>query len=244
MNAPRLFVTQDLIDQADIALERDQAHYIASVMRRSVGDVVRLFNGRDGEWLARIEVATRKGVILKCAERTRAQISVPDSELLFAPVKKTRTNFIIEKATELGARTIRPVMTTRTNSERVRTDRLNLIAREAAEQTERLDLPQIGNVEKLGAVLSAWENRLLIFCDEAGDATPILEAVQDRGPGPVSILIGPEGGFTSEERTQIRSIPGALPVSLGPRILRADTAAIAALTLWQSVHGDWVSFSN
>ena len=244
MNAPRLFVTQDLTDQADIALERDQAHYIASVMRRGVGDEVRLFNGRDGEWLAHIKVATRKGVILKCTERTRDQVSVPDVELLFAPVKKTRTNFIIEKATELGARSIRPVMTTRTNAERVRNDRLNLIAREAAEQTERLDVPQIGDVTKLGAVLSAWADRVLIFCDEAGDAKPMLDAARTSGPGPVSILIGPEGGFTPEERTQIRDIPGALPVSLGPRILRADTAAIAALTLWQSVHGDWSYFQT
>jgi len=241
MSTPRLHITQDLTDQADIALDRDQAHYIASVMRRGVGDDVRLFNGRDGEWRARIDVATRKTVILSCVERLRDQTSGDDIELLFAPVKKTRTNFIAEKATELGVRTIRPVMTTRTNAERVRTDRLQLIAREAAEQTERLDLPHVGEVEKLNAVLSGWESRTLIFCDEGGDAQPMLEAIQKVERGAVSILIGPEGGFSPEERVQIRAIPASISVSLGPRILRADTAAIAALTLWQSVHGDWCS---
>lgn len=251
MNIPRLHVTIDLADAALVPLDRDQTHYLASVMRRGPGDPVRLFNGRDGEWRAVVLEASRKAVMLQCETRLRAQVAVPDLELLFAPVKKTRTDFIVEKATELGARSIRPVKTAYTNAERVRLDRMVSIAREAAEQTERLDLPQIGEVEKLAAILAAWGDRPLIFCDEAGDAAPMLDALRHLSPSPsgegrggaalpaASILIGPEGGFSPQEREQIRALESAIPVTLGPRILRADTAAIAALTLWQAACGDW-----
>ena len=410
MNDPRLFVTYALGPDASVVLDRDGAHYLVSVMRRGTGDTVRLFNGRDGEWSAEIAEAGRKTARLVCRAQRREQVVGPDLELLFAPVKKARTDFIVEKATELGARRIRPVITARTIAERVRTDRMLAITREAAEQTERLDLPVVEEAEKLDGVLAAWPERPLFFCDEAGDARPMLEAVlalshptptipsrggsgaspsppgegrgggrppspainlerarrmrgeptdaewalwkilrdlkqpglhfrrqavigpyiadfaclsakliveadggqhggpddirrdqwfaqngyrvlrlwnndiidnpegvwsrirgfldeaahptptlpsrggssADPSPSPpgegrgggrlpmaASILIGPEGGFTPEERARIRALPHAIPVTLGPRILRADTAAVAALTLWQAACGDW-----
>ncbi|MEE2565998.1 16S rRNA (uracil(1498)-N(3))-methyltransferase [Hyphobacterium marinum] len=265
MTIPRLHVVDTLGPRKRIALDRDATHYLVSVMRRAAGDSVRLFNGRDGEWEAVVTAASRKSAELECRTQRREQSFPPDVELLFAPVKKARTDFIVEKATELGARSIRPVITARTIADRVRTDRLSALAREAAEQTERLDLPVIAEAEKLDRVLDGWGERTLIFCDEAGDARPMLEVVQElahptptlpsrggglalspspsgegRGGGQgVSILIGPEGGFAPEERERIRAVPKAIPVTLGPRILRADTAAAAALTLWQAVCGDW-----
>lgn len=239
MTIPRLHVVDTLGPRKRIALDRDATHYLVSVMRRAAGDSVRLFNGQDGEWEAVVIAASRKAAELECRSQLREQSLPPDLELLFAPVKKARTDFIVEKATELGVRTIRPVITARTIADKVRTDRLSALAREAAEQTERLDLPAIDDAEKLDVVLGKWGSRPLVFCDEAGDARPMLEVVQDLGRQPVSILIGPEGGFTPEERDRIRAIHEAIPVTLGPRILRADTAAAAALTLWQAACGDW-----
>lgn len=240
MTDPRLYCGTPLRAGAEIRPGRDESHYLVSVMRRKAGDKVRLFNAQDGEWSAVIIAADRKGVVLQAGDKLRAAQGVPDLDLLFAPVKKTRTDFIVEKATELGARRIRPVLTQRTIAGKVRIDRLAALAREAAEQTERFDLPEIFEAEKLSAVLDGWPtDRILIFCDEAGDALPMAEALRDRVINRAAILIGPEGGFTPEERERIRSLPSALPVSLGPRILRADTAALAALTLWQSGCGDW-----
>ncbi len=242
---PRLFVDASLSQGASLTLERDQAHYLVSVMRRQPGDSVRVFNGRDGEWRAVLASAGKREARLEIAERLRAQSVPPPLTLYFAPVKKARTDFIVEKATELGARAIIPVLTRRTNAERVRTDRLSALAREAAEQTERLDVPDIGEPVKLEALLDAWpEGQRLIFCDETG-GVPMLEALQAVREGALqpletwSILIGPEGGFAPEEGERLRALPGVLAVSLGPRILRADTAAAAALTLWQAAMGDW-----
>ncbi len=420
---PRLFVDAPLSQDAALTLERDQAHYLVSVMRRQPGDSVRVFNGRDGEWRAVLASAGKRDARLELAECLREQSVPPPLTLYFAPVKKARTDFIVEKATELGARAIVPVLTRRTNAERVRTDRLSALAREAAEQTERLDVPAIGEPVRLDALLDAWpQDQRLIFCDETGGA-PMLEALlaeregerfqvsadgqfieappdpngfragarrpepharalaqarlwtllkdikipgahfrrqapigpyvadfaclsrnlvieldggghggrRDRerdawmeaqgyrvlrfwnselfenangiaeeiaealhhptptlpsrggGSGSASdqrsvesaakalppppgegrggggglsgmdgggsyrsrslqswaILIGPEGGFAPEERDRLRAMPGVVPVSLGPRILRADTAASAALSLWQAVLGDW-----
>jgi 16S rRNA (uracil1498-N3)-methyltransferase len=242
MNSPRLYCAQALAAGLRLELPRDESHYLISVMRRREGETVRLFNAKDGEWSAAVVAADRKRAGLEVGVRLRAPYPVPDLELLFAPVKKNRTDFIVEKATELGVRTIRPVITQRTIADKVRTDRLSALAKEAAEQTERLDLPDIVAAERLEACLDQWpDRRPLIFCDEAGDAPLMPEALSERAPGPISILIGPEGGFTPEERARIRSLPGAIAVTLGPRILRADTAAVAALTLFQAHHGDWAA---
>lgn len=240
MSDPRLYCDHSLSDGVEILLDKDASHYLVSVMRRREGENVRLFNGKGGEWLARISAANRKGASLVVGQQLREPASVPDVELLFAPVKKARTDFIVEKATELGVRRIRPVITRRTIADKVRTDRLSALAREAAEQTERFDLPEISEAETLDRALAGWPaDRALIFCDEAGDAAPLAAALAGLGSGKVAILIGPEGGFTPEERGQIRAVPNAIPVSLGPRILRADTAAAAALTLYQAHCGDW-----
>ncbi|MFN3835760.1 MAG: 16S rRNA (uracil(1498)-N(3))-methyltransferase [Glycocaulis sp.] len=250
---PRLFLDTPLEAGARITLERDQAHYLVNVMRREQGSGVRVFNGRDGEWRAVLAEASKRAAVLEVTTRLREQAGVPDVTLCFAPVKKARTDFIVEKATELGAARIRPVITRRTQSERVRVDRLQAIAREAAEQTERLCLPEIAEPVSLDQMLDQWPAATrLIFCDEAGEgegpwggeagrAMPMAEMLRaetDTG-GPWAILIGPEGGFAPEERDRLRGLDFVRPVTLGPRILRADTAALAALTLWQAALGDW-----
>lgn len=253
VTTPRLFVDAPLSDGAALSLPREQAHYLVNVMRREAGSPVRVFNGQDGEWQAVVAEASRKNAVLEVETRLREQSGVPPLTVCFAPVKKTRTDFIIEKATELGAAIIQPVITRRTQSERVRTDRLQTLATEAAEQTERLCLPQIGEPVTLERLLADWPaGHRLIFCDEAGDgegawggpqgrAQPLLAmlAAEPDPSGPWSILIGPEGGFDDAERAHLRSLPFVRPVTLGPRILRADTAAITALTLWQAALGDW-----
>jgi 16S rRNA (uracil1498-N3)-methyltransferase len=163
----------------------------------------------------------------------------PDLDLVIALVKRTRLDTIVEKAAELGVARIRPVITERTNADHVREDRLRAIAVEAAEQTGRLDVPQVLATEKLEKVLAGWDDRALMFCDEAGDARPALDALAGAAEGPWAVLIGPEGGFSPAERERLRAMPRTVAVSLGPRILRADTAAISALTLWQAARGDW-----
>jgi 16S rRNA (uracil1498-N3)-methyltransferase len=249
---PRLFVGQDLAAGQAVALPKEDVHYLVNVMRRGAGDTVRLFNGRNGEWRAGIVEASRKAALLEPVEQTREQCSVPDLWLLFAPVKRQKTDLVVEKATELGAAEIRPVSTARTQSDRIKTDRFRLIAKEAAEQTERLDLPRVHELDRLDHVLDGWDPaRRLIYCDEAGDedgvpwggargrGRPMLEALSAIEPGPAAILIGPEGGFSPEERGRLRRLDFVVPVTLGPRVLRAETAAIAALTLWQALAGDW-----
>jgi 16S rRNA (uracil1498-N3)-methyltransferase len=235
----RLFTPHDLAAGAPLSLEADAARYLVSVMRRGVGDEVALFNGRDGEWRATLAVVAKRAVQLEVHERTRPQEQGPDLELMVAVVKRSRLETIVEKAAELGARQVRPVLTARTNAETVRIPRLQAIATEAAEQTGRLDVPQILAPVRLDALLASWdEGRRLMFCDEGGDARPALQALAGQPPGPWAILIGPEGGFSSEERARLRGLAYATPVGLGPRILRADTAAISALTLWQAALGD------
>jgi len=239
----RLFTPHDLFAGADLALDQGQSHYLASVMRQGVGDEVLLFNGRDGEWRARIGAVTKRGVAVKAQALARPQAMGPDLDLVIALVKRGRLETIVEKAAELGARRVRPVVTERTNADRARVERLTAIATEAAEQTGRLDVPQVAEPVKLDRLLKDWEApRRLLFCDEAGDARPIPEAVEGQARGaPWAILIGPEGGFSAAERQRLRALPYAVPASLGPRILRADTAAISALTLWQSALGDWTA---
>ena len=238
----RLHVAADLSQDVALGLDHGQSHYLTSVMRRAVGDEVLVFNGRDGEWRAAIEVSGKRGVILRPKALERRQAFGPDLDLVIALVKRSRVETIVEKAAELGARRVRLVITERTNAERTRVDRLAAIAAEAAEQTGRLDVPEIFEPVKLAKLIEGWEApRRLLFCDDAGDARPVLQALEGAAPAPWSILIGPEGGFSPSEREALRNLPYATPATLGPRILRADTAAISALTLWQAAQGDWRS---
>ena len=233
----RLHVTPDLSAGAAVAPTLDQSRYLTQVMRLKLGDDLLIFNGRDGEWRATIAEILKKGVVLRAGDQVRPQTLGPDLELIVAVVKKSRVETIVEKAAELGARRVRLTVTQRTKVEHVRLDRLDAIAIEAAEQTGRLDVPTVDDPEKLAAILDGWDGaRRLMFCDETGGA-PVAAAVTE--PGPWAILIGPEGGFSPEERERLRALPFTTAVSLGPRILRADTAAIAAMTLWQAAVGDW-----
>lgn len=234
----RLFLEADLRAGETVDIPREQTHYLGNVLRKSAGDPVRVFNGRDGEWRAEIEKIDKKGGRLTLIELLRPQIEVPDITLMFAPIRKHRTSFIIEKATELGVRTLQPVLTERTQSRRFSTDKARLQAIEAAEQTERLDVPDIAEAQPLKDILAWWRDKPILFADEAGDAMRVESAVKDLS-APLAILIGPEGGFTEEERRELRAMDCVTPVSLGPRILRADTAALALLSLWQAESGDW-----
>ena len=236
----RLFVDADLKAGARFDPRPEQAHYLVRVMRLAQGEPLLVFNGRDGEWRARLADVARRGCTLAIEEQARPQAAPPDLDLIIALVKRARLETIVEKAAELGARRVRLAITERTNADHTNVARLEAIAIEAAEQTGRLDAPRILSPAPLAAVLAGWEvERRLMFCDEAGDAAPAIAALRETGEGPWAILIGPEGGFSADERGAIRALPEAIPVSLGPRILRADTAAIAALALWQSALGDW-----
>ena len=238
----RLHVAAEIAQDVALGLDHGQSHYLTSVMRRAVGDEVLIFNGRDGEWRAAIEAAGKRGVILRPTVQERTQAFGPDLDLVVALVKRSRVETIVEKAAELGARRVRLVLTERINAERTRVDRLTAIATEAAEQTGRLDVPEIFEPVKLAKFIEGWDGpRRLLFCDEAGDAKPVLAALDGAPPAPWAILIGPEGGFSPAEREALRNLPYATPATLGPRILRADTAAISALTLWQAAQGDWRS---
>lgn len=236
----RLFVEDDLGQGREIGLDAGQTHYLANVMRKKVGDVVLVFNGRDGEWLAEITRHGKKAVDLKITSLSRRQVVTPDLELLFAPVKKLRLDFLVQKAAELGVSAIRPVITERTNA-KVNEARMVANVIEAAEQCGRLDVPEIRPQVKLGVLLDEWPSeRRLVFCDEARDTSGLAEALGQYGhKGPWSILIGPEGGFSEAERKLLRDFPEAIPVSLGPRVMRSDTAALAALAVFQAVKGDW-----
>lgn len=248
---PRLFVVSDLTEHGIVAITKEQAHYLLKVMRLKSGDGVLVFNGRHGEWHAVIDEILGKTVLLKAQYQIRPQMAVIDLTLMFAPLKKTRTDFVVEKATELGARIIQPVMTARTQADKVRTDRLSALVMEAAEQTERLDVPEVMEPEKLFQAVQAYDAGPLFFCDEAGDPDnvawggemrrqpPFQSVLGQVEPGPAAILTGPEGGFTPEERLWLLQQEHVHAVSLGPRILRAETAALAAITIWQSVLGDW-----
>lgn len=216
-----------------------QAHYLRGVMRRSVGDGLILFNGRDGEWRAELTALDRKSAAALCAEQLRPQEAEPDLWLLFAPVKKARLDIIVEKAVELGASRLQPVITRYTDVDRVKTERLAAQVREAAEQSERLTVPEVMEPVSLKDVLAGWPvERPLMFADEEGGA-PALSALQSIADETAAILIGPEGGFSPDERQAISALPATLRVSLGPRILRAETAVIAMLALWQAARGDW-----
>jgi 16S rRNA (uracil1498-N3)-methyltransferase len=236
----RLFVTHDLAPGAGLALDEGQSRYLAAVMRLSAGDELLVFNGRDGEWRAAVDAVGKRAVALAVRAQARAQVRGPDLDLAVALVKRARLETIVEKAAELGAARVRPLVTERTNADHTRVERLQAIAVEASEQTGRLDVPEVMAPVKLEALIAGWEaGRRLLFCDEAGDARPVLPALAGAQPGPWTILIGPEGGFSPRERARLRALDFATPATLGPRILRADTAAISALTLWQAALGDW-----
>lgn len=234
----RLYVEQPLGQGQSIPLSRDQAHYLFGVMRLSVGAHVLLFDGQTGEWLAEVVEAGKRGGTLSCVEQIKPLQMPPDLWLMFAPIKKARTDFIVEKAAEMGAARIMPVQTDFTNSERIRQDRLQAHAVEAAEQCGGTFVPEVTDLQKLDRLLAEWpEDRQLMFCDEArvGEALGLGDVPR----GPWAILIGPEGGFSDAERNRLSALAQARVVSLGPRILRADTAAVAAMTLWQQQLGDW-----
>ncbi len=233
---PRLFVRQPLSEGAAVALDGLQANYLGNVLRLGTGKELLVFDGHSGEWLARIDEATKKRMILRVKQRTREAEAVPDVWLAFAPVKRAQTDWLVEKATELGAAKLLPVMTRRTVAERVRLKRLESIAIEAAEQCGRTRLPEIAEPQHFAQFLESRDTaRALYFADEAG-GEPAASAFK---PGPALILIGPEGGFADEERALIRATPNSIPISLGPRILRAETAALAALASYMAVAGDW-----
>jgi 16S rRNA (uracil1498-N3)-methyltransferase len=237
----RLFVAADLKAGARISPTPQQAHYLVRVMRLALDAPVLVFNGRDGEWRARLADVGKRGCALAIETLTRAQTAPPDVELIVALVKRPRLETIVEKAAELGARRVRLAITQHTNADRANLGRLSAIATEAAEQTGRLESPLITGPDPLAALLTDIEARArrLLFCDESGDAAPAAAALSGAAGGPWAVLIGPEGGFTVSERAAIRGLALSTPVTLGPRILRADTAAIAALALWQSGLGDW-----
>ena len=241
---PRLFVTVDLRPGAVFAAEERAAHYLKNVMRRAVGDPVILFNGRDGEFAAEIAGVSKRAVEIRVDALRRAQSHVPDLWLCFAPLKKDAVDFLVEKATELGVAAFQPVFTQHTSASRLNRERLEANAIEAAEQTERLTLPVIREAVSLHDLLQGWDpNRHLILCAEAGPALPIGEALSKlksdvRQTNAWAILCGPEGGFARSELDLLSKLPFVTPVGLGPRILRADTAALAALAVFQSILGD------
>ncbi len=236
---PRLYLEETLSAGGEIMLNREQAHYLTGVLRLSAGDAVRAFNGRDGEWLAYLATVSKKSVSLRCERRVAEAKLPPDIDYFFAPLKHARLDYMVQKATELGVRRLRPVMTGRTVAERVNLERMRSNVVEAAEQCNLVHVPQVLEPEKLEKVLASWEQgRSLVYCDETMvDANPLesLEALQM----PSAVLVGPEGGFTDEEKKLLKSRDFVIPISLGPRIMRADTAAIAALTLVQALAGDW-----
>ena len=233
---PRLFVPGPLGPGVSLGLGGAQANYLGNVMRLKAGSEVLLFDGASGEWLARVADAGKKRMTLAIERRTREQETVPDVWLAFAPVKRAQSDWLVEKATELGAARLIPVITRRTVAERVRLERLRSIAIEAAEHCGRTVLPEIAEPLPLARLLAQRDaKRTLYFADEGGGE----RAADAFKPGAALILTGPEGGFTDDERALIRGAPDVVPVSLGPRILRAETAALAALSAWMSAVGDW-----
>ena len=244
----RLYVEIDLAANAEVTLDKDQSHYLVNVIRMGTGDRVLLFNGRDGEWAGEITEASRKSASLRLTVQTRPHEPLPDIWLLFAPVKKARLDFIAQKATEMGAAIIQPVLTRRTIVSRVKDERLAANVIEAAEQCGLVAVPEVREAEKLTHILHHWSannpTRQILFCDEAappGNALTNLETIaktHKRGSG-FALLVGPEGGFDPQERAALLKRADTHALSLGPRIMRADTAAIAALAAVQLILGDW-----
>jgi len=240
-NAQRLFVEGDLGEGASLACSPEQTNYLRNVLRMQPGGPILLFNGRDGEWLAELAEGSKRAAALVVRRQVRPQEGGPDIDYLFAPLKRARLDYMVQKAVEMGVARLRPVLTRHTMPERVNIERMRANAIEAAEQCGILRLPELHQPEKLESVIAAWDAaRTLVFCDEGSDAAADPLAVLGRlSPGPLALLIGPEGGFADAERELLSSKPFVARISLGPRILRADTAAVAALALVNALLGDW-----
>jgi 16S rRNA (uracil1498-N3)-methyltransferase len=253
--SPRLFVTSPLKEGATAALDKSQAHYLRNVLRLKAGGAVLAFNGKDGEWQAALGESNKK-TVLEIGQQTRPQTAPLDLHYLFAPLKHERLDYMVQKAVEMGVSRLQPVLTRHTQVKRVNTERMRANAIEAAEQCGVLCIPEIGEPMTLGRAIAARKpDRLLVFCDEAAEMkNPIhsLTAAQEspsamlpltmtgpEGPQALALLIGPEGGFAEDERASVLKLSNSVRLSLGPRILRADTAAVAALALMQAVLGDW-----
>lgn len=248
LRTPRLYVEAPLAAGAALPLDRGQTNYLINVLRRKRGDPVLVFNGRDGEWRARIDAVSRKGAALAVIEQARPQTAAGDLHYLFAPLKQARQDYLVQKAVELGVSRLVPVLTRHGQVARVNLDRLRANAVEAAEQCGILSLPDIAAPIALEQLLAEWiPERLLVFCDEEApvrDPVAVLEEARDStppalGPPAITVLVGPEGGFAEEERAALLKLPNMVRLSLGPRVLRADTAAVAVLALVQATLGDW-----
>jgi 16S rRNA (uracil1498-N3)-methyltransferase len=242
---PRLYVEAPLAAGAGFPLDRGQTNYLLNVLRRKTGDPVLVFNGRDGEWRARLDAVGRKGAKLVLDEQSRPQTMPGDLHYLFAPLKQARLDYLVQKAVELGVSRLVPVLTRHGQIARVNLDRMRANAVEAAEQCGILNVPEIAGPVALDRLLKKWvPDRLMVFCDEEApvhDPVALLEQARDTTPPAlaVTVLVGPEGGFAEDERAALRKLPNLVRLSLGPRILRADTAAVAVLTLVQAILGDW-----
>jgi 16S rRNA (uracil1498-N3)-methyltransferase len=241
-NAPRLFIDAPLQAGARIALDRGQANYLLNVLRLKAGESVLIFNGQDGEWRAEVEVEGRKAAGLVCVELTREQGAAPDIIYAFAPLKHARLDYMVQKAVEMGAGVLQPILTRRTQASRVNLERMRSNAVEAAEQCGILSIPEVREEENLERFLKGLEkDRLVVFCDENAPVSNPVEALAKLGNNQagLAVIVGPEGGFTDQERALVAAHERCVCVSLGPRILRADTAAVAALAIVQAVLGDW-----
>jgi 16S rRNA (uracil1498-N3)-methyltransferase len=239
--SPRLYVDAPLAAGAEIALERPQAHYLSRVLRLKAGEAVLVFNGRDGEWQASLAESGKRTVSLAVAAQTRPQTKAPDLHYLFAPLKSARLDYMVQKAVEMGASRLQPVLTRHGQVARVNLERMQANAIEAAEQCGILSIPEIAEPAELFSLLAAREaSRVIVFCDEDAEvANPLAALSAVPRHSPLAVLVGPEGGFAEDERAALLKLPNVIRIALGPRILRADTAAVAALTIVQAVVGDW-----
>ena len=236
----RLFVPQDLATGTAFDASPEQSHYLSNVLRTAEGAELLLFNGRDGEWLARVASKAKKSVRLETVEQTRPQPPAPDLVYCFAPLKVGRLDYLVQKAVEMGAGVLQPVVTQHTQIARIGIERLQANAVEAAEQCGILAIPEVRDAQKFTPLLAGWDReRRLIFCDEDASTNNPLTALQGIREEKLGLLVGPEGGFSEEERRQLRALPFVTAIPLGPRILRADTAAVAALAVMQATVGDW-----
>jgi 16S rRNA (uracil1498-N3)-methyltransferase len=243
ISSQRLFLRSSLREGAEVALDRGQANYLVNVLRLPAGAEVRVFNGADGEWQAELVAEGKKNHKLVVKEQTRAQPAASDLHYLFAPLKHARLDYMVEKATEMGAGRLRPVLTQHTQTTRLNLERVEANAIEAAEQCGILSVPAIDEPRPLAAILDGWTaqegSRRIIFCDEAGGGADPVSILSALPRSPLALLIGPEGGFSAAERERLRALPFVTAIPLGPRIMRADTAAVAALALVQATQGDW-----
>jgi 16S rRNA (uracil1498-N3)-methyltransferase len=236
----RIYVDQAMAAEAPVALSREQTHYLLNVLRLGAGDTVTLFNGADGEWQARLEQPSRKTALAVCESQLRAQVNPADITYAFAPLKHARLDYIAQKAAEMGVAALQPVITERTIARKVNIERVRANLVEGAEQCGVLWVPEVHEPVSLERFLrDRPDPQNLIFCDEAAPSASPVETLKVIPPGPMAVLIGPEGGFTASEQARIRDASAAVPISLGPRIMRADTAAVAALALVQAINGDW-----